>query len=345
MHILVVNMPTILHEAFFDHMKVFVDKYICDLPYNRDVISPMIHMNWSLEITDGSVMPDMVISVTAVEGPLEVMLIPFYGECALSETDDHVFRKVESVILAHPDVICILVMLAHEAADYTAPSCDSTISKTLCGGTDSDLKPLTLKQFINLCTTPHSFSEPIMIGDYTWCHLSTVEYFVWVKRDDGSPINIRSQDPADMAYGVSIFIDFTLSIDITNLRQTLVPKISMDAITEMLKRGLTKIKDSFVDFQKELEPSLNCTALVEAMVNAQTDWCLASKQIMGACDITAHRCYVAWHNACFTKSDDSSYMDLEQADSEEELGIVSTSEHKRANTSTLPGSRFKIQKS
>ncbi|KAG2113310.1 hypothetical protein BD769DRAFT_1673853 [Suillus cothurnatus] len=320
-------MPTVLHEAFFDHVKVFVDKYICDLPYNRDVISPMIHMNWSLEIADGSVMPDMVISVTAVEGPLEVVLIPFYGECALSETDDHVFRKVESVILAHLDVICVLVVLAREAADYTAPGCDSTISKTLCGGTDSDPKPLTLKQFINLRTTPRSFGEPVVIGDYTWCHLSTVEYFVWVKRDDGSPINIRSQDPADMAYG------------------TLVPEISMDAVTEMLKRGLTKIKDSFVDFQKELEPSLDCTALAEATVNAQTDWRLASKRIMGACDITAHRRYVAWHNACFTKSDDSSYMDSEQADSEEEPGIVSTSERKRANTSTLPGSRFKIQKS
>jgi hypothetical protein len=108
---------------------------------------------------------------------------------------------------------------------------------------------------------------------------------------------------------------------------------------------LTKIKDLFVNFQKELEPSLDCTALAEAMVNAQTDWRLASKQIMGACDITAHRCYVAWHNVCFTKSDDSSYMDSEQADSEEEPGIISTSEHKRANTSTLPGSRFKIQKS
>jgi hypothetical protein len=325
-------MPTILHEAFFDHVKVFVDKYICDLPYNRDVISPMIHMNWSLEIADGSVMPNMVISVTAVEGPLEVVLIPFYRECALLETDDHVFRKVESVILAHLDVICILVMLAHEAADYTAPDCDSTISKTLCGGTDSDPKPLTLKQFINLHTTPRSFGEPIVIGDYTWCHLSMAEYFVWVKRDDGSPINIHSQDPADMAYRVSIFIDFTLSID-------------MDAVTEMLKRGLTKIKDSFINFQKELEPSLDCTALTEATVNAQTDWRLVSKQIMGACDITTHRRYVTWHNVCFTKSDDLSYMDSEQAYSEEEPGIVSTSERKHANTSTLPGSRFKIQKS
>ncbi|KAG1849456.1 hypothetical protein DFJ58DRAFT_729536 [Suillus subalutaceus] len=163
-------------------------------------------------------MPDMAITVTAVEGPTEVVLIPFIVECALSETDEHVFEKAEDIILAYPDVICIAVVLVHEAREYATPDyCDSTVPTALCGSTDSDPKPLTLKQFINLHTTLRSFGEPTIISDNTWCHLSSVEYFVWVKKDDGSLIDVHSQDPEDMAYGI------------------VMPEIDMDTVTEMLE--------------------------------------------------------------------------------------------------------------
>ncbi|KAG1851406.1 hypothetical protein F4604DRAFT_1686898 [Suillus subluteus] len=212
MHVLIVNMPTVLHQVSFNDVKIFVSDFIHDLPYDPKIICPMLDTSLMLEIADGSVMPDMAITVTAVEGPTEVVLIPFVAECALSETDEHVFEKAEDIILAYPDVICIAVVLVHEAREYAAPDYrDSTVPTALCGGTDSDPKPLTLKQFINLRTMPRSF------GDHTWCHLSSVEYFVWVKRDDGSPIDIHSQDPGDMAYGI------------------VMPEIDMDAVMEMLE--------------------------------------------------------------------------------------------------------------
>ncbi|KAG2028410.1 hypothetical protein BDR03DRAFT_988476, partial [Suillus americanus] len=79
-HILITNMPTVLHEASFNHVKVSVRDCIRNLPYDCDVIDPMIQMTWSLEIASGSVVPDMVITLNAVDGPTEVVLIPFVGE-------------------------------------------------------------------------------------------------------------------------------------------------------------------------------------------------------------------------------------------------------------------------
>lgn len=182
-----------------------------------------------------------------------------------------------------------------------------------------------------------------MIGGHTWCHLSSVEFFLWVKRDDESPINVRSGDPPDMAYGVSVSVDFTLSIQCTNLMQTLVPEIDMDAVTEMLERGLTKIRDSFVAFQKKLEPGLNCTALAETKVRSRANWVLASKRIMTASEVTAHTRYLTWYDACFgTESDnDPPYVDSETEDGEKEPEIIGT---KRPSTSSFPCSRRKIKK-
>ncbi|KAG1858043.1 hypothetical protein DFJ58DRAFT_782617 [Suillus subalutaceus] len=308
--ILIIDIPTILHEASFDDVSDFIGDSIKALPYDRTIISPKIHMMQSLDTPDGVVTPDMTISVTALEGPTEVVLIPFFGECALTETDEQVFRKTEKVILAHPDTICVMVVLAREATDYDAPGKDSTASKVLRGGTNGNPQPLTLKEFINLRTTPRSFGEPIVIGDHTWGHLSSVEYFIWVKGNDG-PIDIRSEDPAHMAYG------------------TLGPTLDMDAVTGMLERGLTKMKDSFVTFQKQIVPDLDCTVLAEARATSFTDWCGASKRIMSAPDFTAYERYLAWHKSFFDTTSDSD---------------DATSQRKRASTSKLPSSRFKIPK-
>lgn len=109
------------------------------------------------------------------------------------------------------------VVLVHEATEYAPPDQESTILKALFGGTDSNPKLLTLGEFLDQRNRPRSFGEPIVIRGHTCCHLSSVEYFLWAKRDDESPINVRSEDPADMAYG------------------TLVPEIDMDAVTEMLE--------------------------------------------------------------------------------------------------------------
>ncbi|KAG1726779.1 hypothetical protein EDD22DRAFT_961359 [Suillus occidentalis] len=325
--ILTINMPSVLHEATFDDMKQFVSQTISTLPFDRTVIDPLIRMTWPLEVKDGIVTPDIIITVNAMEGPTEVLLIPFYGECVLSETDEHVFEKMAKVIRAHPDIICVVVVLVHEATDYTSPKILSDVSNILHGDTnDGYPQPHTLRSFIRKRSTSRTVGQPIMIAGHTWCHLSSVEYFVWTKEGE-APIDIRSQDPAHMAYG------------------TLLPEVDMDAITEMLEQGLNKIKDSFVDFQKEIEPDLDCTALVESHITTYSDWHVSAKRIINASEIAAHRRYLTWHRSLFgTESDESSYTPSQEPDGEGGKETAESSERKCASTSELPCSRFKILK-
>lgn len=196
-------MPSVLHEAMFDNMKQFVGQTIGTLPYDRTVINPIICMTWPLEVKDGIVMPDIIITANAIEGPTEVFLIPFHGECVLSETDKHVFEKMEKVIHLYPDIICMVVVLVHKATNYTSPknfqmcpiSCMATPTMITCNLTLLDHSSGNAAHHVRL-------GQPIIIASHTWCHLSSVEYFVWT-REGEAPIDFCSQDPAHMAYGVS----------------------------------------------------------------------------------------------------------------------------------------------
>ncbi|KAG1818591.1 uncharacterized protein BJ212DRAFT_1479592 [Suillus subaureus] len=276
-------MPSVLHEEMFDDMKKFISKSIDALPYDHTIINLTIHMTWPLEVKDGSVTPDIIITMTAMEEPTEVLLIPFYGECAFMETDKHVFEKMEKVICTHLDIICVVIVLVCEATDYASPDELLDTTNILHGDTDGSYpQPHTLRSFIRKCSMLHIVGEPIVITGYTWCHLSSVEYFVWVKEDDVL-IDICSQDPVHMVYG------------------TLLPE------------------DSFVTFQKEIAPDLNCTALVETHITSYSDldWHNAAKQIISASEITAHKHYLAWHLSLFSvDSDKSSYVPLQETDEE-----------------------------
>lgn len=143
-HILTINMLSVLREVSFDHMKGFIGKSINAFLYDCAVIDLTIRMTWLLEIKDGSVTPDMIITVTAMEGPTEVLLIPFYGKCALTETDEHVFGRAEKVILVHSNILCVVVILVREATEYASLDGDSATSNILHGDTDGG------------CPQPHS---------------------------------------------------------------------------------------------------------------------------------------------------------------------------------------------
>ncbi|KAG1843542.1 hypothetical protein C8R48DRAFT_678736 [Suillus tomentosus] len=71
-------------------------------------------------------------------------------------------------------------------------------------------------------TMPRSFDTPIRVGEHDWCHIQSVEYFVWVKGDHQDRIDVRNYDPQFMAHG------------------TLAPNLNMDAVTAMLERVIPR---------------------------------------------------------------------------------------------------------
>jgi hypothetical protein len=81
-HLLVIDMPTVLHEAFYDDLKKSFTFAMDYIPYHHRTINPQVHMNYPLQITDKSVTPDMAILLTTRQGPTEILIIPFIGETA-----------------------------------------------------------------------------------------------------------------------------------------------------------------------------------------------------------------------------------------------------------------------
>jgi hypothetical protein len=69
----------------------------------------------------------------------------------------------------------------------------------------------------------------------------------------------------------------------------------MGAVKVMFERGLAKIRDSMVAFTKQLDPSVDCTALENAPINFLPIW----KDYIIACkngaDVTAWTRYTAWY--------------------------------------------------
>jgi hypothetical protein len=62
----------------------------------------------------------------------------------------------------------------------------------------------------------------------------------------------------------------------------LVPESDMSAITAMLEEGLNKMKESMVDFLKQICPSLDCFDLAEANIFLPIRWRHAVKGILSA---------------------------------------------------------------
>ncbi|KAG1788884.1 uncharacterized protein HD556DRAFT_1311798 [Suillus plorans] len=201
-HLLIVDMPSILHERFFDHLKDTMAAYFLFLPYDCELVSPFLSMNYPLKLRDQLVMPDLTMTITAVENTPKVVLIPCIGECAMSEDRAHVFTKVEDEIIAHPEAVLAIIVIIHEAINYQGPKDISTTSISLHNGHDNP-EPLPLANFLNLCSMPRGFNQPIRITDHDWAHLASVEYFVWVKGDNQAQIDVHNTNPQFMAHGIS----------------------------------------------------------------------------------------------------------------------------------------------
>lgn len=63
----------------------------------------------------------------------------------------------------------------------------------------------------------------------------------------------------------------------------------------MLNRGLMKMRDTMVDFSKQLCPDEDYSELAEATAALPISWHLASKGILRAIDVISHQRYKTWH--------------------------------------------------
>ncbi|KAG2152595.1 uncharacterized protein EDB93DRAFT_1273293 [Suillus bovinus] len=112
---LLVEMPSAIHEAPFDCLKLSLGNSIAAMPYDNDLIFPMVHMNSLLSVKEKSVTPDICITVTPAVGPTKIVLVPFVGECTCSEDKAHAIGKLKDTIATHHDTQMAVLGLIHEA--------------------------------------------------------------------------------------------------------------------------------------------------------------------------------------------------------------------------------------
>ncbi|KAG2160001.1 uncharacterized protein EDB93DRAFT_1244762 [Suillus bovinus] len=154
-------------------------------------------------------------------------------------------------------------------------------------------------------STPRDFNEPFKVADHNWCHVESVEYFIWIKGEKDKAIDMRNGKPEDRAHG------------------TLMPVVRMDEVSKILNRGMAEMRDLFLDFQKKLDPrsEANHSTLQDFVIPPfPVDWNVVALGILTAVDLTAHRRYVVWHSRRFRRAKRSCDSSYEPSESEQCLG-------------------------
>jgi len=141
---------------------------------------------------------------------------------------------------------------------------------------------------------PLRLGSPIMVGGHTWCHISSVNYYVWVRQPGDGPIDLDNTEEGHMAHGVSPSQFHKYSC--INM-QTLFHEIRMGDVEAMLGMGLSFIKHSIVNYFDDLNIPLD-PATTNAILGSQTPLPIQWKNFRGgliaAMRVTAHQRYHWW---------------------------------------------------
>ncbi|KIK82223.1 hypothetical protein PAXRUDRAFT_27652, partial [Paxillus rubicundulus Ve08.2h10] len=251
-HIVLIEWPSTVHEAPFNNLKDVMTMSVNQIPYNCNHLSHTLQMNFTVESNNFSGTPDIVLSLTRLKG-IPSVHIPFIGECAFSQWQDVLEKKLKNKIETHSEVIMVVMVVVKEVnTGYHAPEYGSVVWQAFCHHKTSlslqhflkdpqdQLEPQGLSQ-----TTGCSLSQPIVVKEHVWCHIFSVEYYVWVKKGD-ELIDINKRDAEHMAQG-SLFLE-----------------LLMDAVKEMVSDQFLKIKNYISTLYSTMDPGTDVSQ-IEAM--------------------------------------------------------------------------------
>ncbi|KIK94491.1 hypothetical protein PAXRUDRAFT_12021 [Paxillus rubicundulus Ve08.2h10] len=208
------------------------------IPYDRSLISPMLQMGFLVESEKFSGTPDMVLSLGPLKGS-HTVCIPIIGECAFSQRQDELERKLMNEIETCPEVIMVIMVVIKEADTFRGPADGSAAWNEFCD------KPFQSSRLFfagpqdqpEAQAAEHALSQPIVVRDHVWCHISSTDDYVWVKEGD-EQIDIEQRDAEHMAHG-----------------------LSMDAVKEMVSNRFVKIKNYIANMGYTLDPSTDVSQI------------------------------------------------------------------------------------
>ncbi|KAI6010230.1 hypothetical protein EDC04DRAFT_2610296 [Pisolithus marmoratus] len=152
-----------------------------------------------------------------------------------------------------PDLVAVMMIVIWEDIPFSLSQKKSTTWEYFksCG------RLLSQKEFLDLCADLNELihlSKSIIIGGHIWCHLATVEYFIWVREVRGNPINIDNSSTDSTARGM------------------LFPEVRMGEVDAMLSKAISSFKGSIILFFERLGEFFSTGEVEEAIGPLKISW-------------------------------------------------------------------------
>ncbi|KIK11328.1 hypothetical protein PISMIDRAFT_25790 [Pisolithus microcarpus 441] len=204
--------------------------------------------------------------------------IPASNKC-LTLPHQKVFKKVAMLIAACPEVLMVVIVLINESPHYQSPSEKSLAWKMFANHQDS----LDLTDFMSLCDVDsgdvdvgEDFMVPIVVAGHTWCCISSVDYYVWLKHtpntsDEGSSPELPRNK-------------------------------NLDHFDRLLNKGLEMIRLDIIQFCQEIAIHHNLPADylgLEQSICLPPSWDHFCSALVNAREVTAHACFMCWYKDSF----------------------------------------------
>lgn len=174
------------------------------MPYDDDLIRPSVEMNLPLKSRSGdfNAIPDIAILLARQSGLRLNSEIVFLGECAFSQNEEILLKKLQLEVDAHPEITVVVMIIITEASAYHSPKNNSLAYQTFRRHPECS----TLQEFLGMMEATDNDSEwlgPVTVAGHAWCRISNIDYYVWVKDSGEEKITIDLEGNGTMAHGVS----------------------------------------------------------------------------------------------------------------------------------------------
>ncbi|KAF9222872.1 hypothetical protein BS17DRAFT_818188 [Gyrodon lividus] len=153
------------------------------IPYNSTLIRPSVEMNVALKLPDSdfNMTPNIAIILARQLGEHLDPQIVFLGECAFSQKEEALMKKLQLKIDANLEIIMVMMINIKE---------DTLLFKEI----------VKMKQMMD---GNSGALGPVTVADHSWCWITQVDYYVWVG-DGEKKINIRKRGGQMTTHGVDM---------------------------------------------------------------------------------------------------------------------------------------------
>ncbi|KIK19730.1 hypothetical protein PISMIDRAFT_30205 [Pisolithus microcarpus 441] len=281
---LMIQLASAIHEAPISEFNSVLSHFQ-QVSYPCNIVHIQVSMNSDMEEEFISAIPDLALVISSIKGN-KIQRFPLIVECAFSQPHQKVFEKVTMLIAARPEVLMVVIVLINESPHYQSPFKKSLAWKTFANHQDS----LDLTDFTSLCDVDSGdvdvgkdFMVPIVIAGHTWCCISSVDYYVWLKHtpntgDEGS-------SPSDWS-----------------VHGELPRNKNLDHFDRLLNKGLEMIWLDIIWFCQEIAICHNLPAdysCLEQSICLPPSWDHFRSALVNVREIATHTHFMHWYKDSF----------------------------------------------